>query len=149
MSISSTRYQSYGTFGDVEKCFTHIVREGETLVSLSVRFGVDTKAIIDRNKDHLDPTRLTVGDTILIPRGVTEESLHKIRAEEEEKEEKEEGGPKVTRRVHIVAEGETLDFIASLYNTEPSEIRRLNRNIFPVGERVDIRPGMNLAVIAR
>ena len=147
MSINPSLYRTYGTFGDVEKCFTHIVKKGETLVSLSVRFGIDTRMIIDRNRDHLDATRLREGDIILIPRGITEES--EARKEEEEQEEEEKRPTPKTRKVHTVQEGESLDSIASSYDTTPSDVRRLNRNIFPVGERVTLRPGMQLVVITR
>jgi len=161
--IKSSDHTSYGTFEGISSHSYHRIEEDETnLVTIAIKFGVDSAELRSLNRDKINLDELKEGDLILIPRPdvstpPTPNPL--LRLEEEEKKGvsqgmgvvvetggEEEGRGRVN---HVVEEGEELEEIAEKYGVEVAEIRQFNRSIFPSGEKIILRGGMILKIFPR
>ncbi len=97
----------------------YVVEKGDTLYSISKRFGVSVDKLIDANQ--LSTTTLSVGQKILIPTDV--EEIEKI------------------ENYYIVSPGDTLYSLANKYNTTIDQIITLNNlksTILEVGDKLII-----------
>ncbi len=98
----------------------HTVRYGESLWSISRRYGVSLTALRMANHLPWGRTRINPGMRLMIPVN-SSYYVHRARAMIEDVAYGEGNG-----RVHIVRRGETLSGIASAYGTTVSRIERLN-----------------------
>jgi N-acetylmuramoyl-L-alanine amidase len=90
----------------------YIVQKGDTYYSIGKKFGVSMKAITDANPG-VDPKRLQVGKTIVIPPPAPVAPTTVT--------------PTISGEVvYTVVSGDTLSKIASKYHTTWQEIRDLN-----------------------
>jgi len=87
---------------------THIVREGETLVSIAEQYGTSVDVLQTVNQIS-DPGMLQVGQPLLIPGGEGE----------------------VVATIHTIQVGDTLRGLAIAYHTTPMTIAKTNRLINP------------------
>lgn len=83
----------------------YIVQPGDTINRIATLFGVDADAILIRN-GIIDPNRISVGQTLVIPRGAL-----------------------IAPQSHIIGAGETLQDIAIRYNTTADAL--LQNNFIP------------------
>ena len=101
----------------------HVVASGETVETIASQYGVTAAEIIAAN-NLTDPDLIRVGDVLIIP-GVTT--------------------PASQEGVHVVREGETLGYIASLYGVTAEAIAAangiVNENLISVGQRLIIPGG--------
>jgi spore germination protein len=110
---------------------THIVRRGQNLYRISLRYGVSMRAIARAN-GIANPNRIYTGQRLYIPCRSTY--------------------PAGVRTIHIVRRGETLASIARWYGTTVRAIMRANNirnpNIIYRGQRLVI-PGKRAPAVAR
>ena len=108
----------------------YTIRRGDTVAKISRRTGVPSREIISVNK--LDPKRLRIGQTILIP-GSNTRNVQAART-----------AGAASGGVYKVRSGDTLYKIARMHNTSIKSLRaanNLNKNsILKVGQRLTI-PG--------
>ncbi len=93
------------------------VNEGDTLLSIAVRFGTDVAALIKANPD-IDPYNLRVGQRICIAERFQEPPMCP------------------TRNFYVIRSGDTLRAIAASFEVEAQEILRINPDINPRNLRV-------------
>ncbi len=95
----------------------HTVRPGESIYSIASMYGVSAGEIVDQNK--LGNNSVNIGQTIVIRKEIPTEYLY-----------------------HIIKPGESVFSISKLYNTNISDVRRIN-NLYSddlvVGNRLMIR----------
>lgn len=118
---------------------SHRVRKGDTLSSLSRRYGTTPASIAAASGRAVGET-LSIGERLTIVRGVSEPQLARSLAL---------GGPAEaaaadggTPQHHMVQSGDTLWSIASLYRTSVAALCALNR----ISPGAVIRPGTRLTV---
>jgi LysM repeat protein len=101
----------------------HVVALGETVETIASLYGVTAAEIIAAN-NLTNPNLIRVGDVLIIP-GVTT--------------------PASRQGVHVVSEGETLGYIASLYGVTAEAIAAangiVNENLISVGQTLIIPGG--------
>jgi len=106
---------------------TYVVRWGDTLFSIAVRYGTSVEAV--KSANHLTNDVIVVGQQLFIPGATSPQP----------------GSGAGTSVVHIVQPGETLSQIALLYNTTIEAIAQANgiSNIWYiyVGQQLLIPPG--------
>lgn len=113
-----------------KESLSHCVKKGETLFSISQKYGVNIDILKKlNNMSDEEVNNITVGDSIIIAQRtiVNEAKLKKIQKPE-----------KIT---HKVRKGETLSHIASLYNVSVEDICELNNikdDIISIGQRLKI-----------
>ena len=124
-----------GLAAPLRQGITHVVRPGDTLTSLAVRYGTSVEAILAAN-DLSDPNLIVVGQRLRIPLPV---------GSGEEKE--------AVPLVHVVQPGETVSALASRYGTTVAAIARANGLADPSrirsGERLLIpvaAPGLSVTL---
>ena len=93
------------------------VNEGDTLLSIAVRFGTDVEALLRTNPD-IDPYNLQVGQRICIAEKFQEPPMCP------------------TRNFYVTRSGDTIRAIAASFEVEPQEILRINPDINPRNLRV-------------
>ncbi len=95
----------------------HTVRPGESIYSIASMYGVSAGEIVDQNK--LSNNSVNIGQTLVIRKEIPTEYLY-----------------------HIIKPGESVFSISKLYNTNISDVRRIN-NLYSddlvVGNRLMIR----------
>ena len=113
----------------------YTIQAGETLYSISKKFGVTSKVITDANPG-LSATNFKSGTLIVIPRGVystADQRKQDIAAP------KERTGCKLT---HLVAKKETVYSISKLYNVTQADLIKAN----PVLKDSKLKKGMTLCI---
>lgn len=103
---------------------TYIVQRGDTLYSISKKYGVSIEDI--RNANNLTSDILTVGSTIIIPIGST--SVNNI-------------------IIYKVKRGDSLWALAREYNTTIDDIKQLNNftsNVLKIGQELQIKKNTNV-----
>lgn len=93
------------------------VNEGDTLLSIAVRFGTDVEALLRTNPD-IDPYNLQVGQRICIAEKFQEPPMCP------------------TRNFYVIRRGDTIRAIAASFEVEAEEILRINPDINPRNLRV-------------
>ena len=93
------------------------VNEGDTLLSIAVRFGTDVEALLRTNPD-IDPYNLQVGQRICIAEKFQEPPMCP------------------TRNFYVIRSGDTIRAIAASFEVESQEILRINPDINPRNLRV-------------
>ncbi len=93
------------------------VNEGDTLLSIAVRFGTDVEALLRTNPD-IDPYNLQVGQRICIAEKFQEPPMCP------------------TRNFYVIRSGDTIRAIAASFEVEAQEILRINPDINPRNLRV-------------
>ncbi|MBQ8391301.1 MAG: LysM peptidoglycan-binding domain-containing protein [Clostridia bacterium] len=93
------------------------VNEGDTLLSIAVRFGTDVEALLRTNPD-IDPYNLRVGQRICIAERFQEPPMCP------------------TRNFYVIRSGDTIRAIAASFEVEAQEILRINPDINPRNLRV-------------
>ena len=93
------------------------VNEGDTLLSIAVRFGTDVEALLRTNPD-IDPYNLQIGQRICIAEKFQEPPMCP------------------TRNFYVTRSGDTIRAIAASFEVEPQEILRINPDINPRNLRV-------------
>ena len=117
----------------------HFVTKGQTLGEIARRYGVSVSDIADANPG-LKPTRLRIGQRIVIPTGGVSAARAAVAAADERRE-------TVRRTVasgHTVRRGETLSGIADRYAVTVAQLRAWNG----LGGSSAIRAGQRLRVRA-
>lgn len=103
---------------------TYIVQRGDTLYSISKKYGVSIEDI--KNANNLTSDILTVGNTIIIPIGST--SVNNI-------------------IIYKVKRGDSLWALAREYNTTIDDIKQLNNftsNVLKIGQELQIKKNTNV-----
>lgn len=93
------------------------VNEGDTLLSIAVRFGTDVEALLRTNPD-IDPYNLQVGQRICIAEKFQEPPMCP------------------TRNFYVIRSGDTIRAIAASFEVETQEILRINPDVNPRNLRV-------------
>ena len=93
------------------------VNEGDTLLSIAVRFGTDVEALLRTNPD-IDPYNLQVGQRICIAQKFQEPPMCP------------------TRNFYVIRRGDTIRAIAASFEVEAQEILRINPDLNPRNLRV-------------
>lgn len=93
------------------------VNEGDTLLSIAVRFGTDVESLLRANPD-IDPYNLQVGQRICIAQKFQEPPMCS------------------TRNFYVIRQGDTIRAIAASFEVEAQEILRINPDINPRNLRV-------------
>lgn len=93
------------------------VNEGDTLLSIAVRFGTDVEALLRTNPD-VDPNNLQVGQRICIAERFQEPPMCS------------------TRNFYVIRSGDTIRAVAASFEVEAQEILRINPDINPRNLRV-------------
>ncbi len=93
------------------------INEGDTLLSISLRFGTDVEALLRTNPD-IDPYNLQVGQRICIAEKFQEPPMCP------------------TRNFYVIRSGDTIRAIAASFGVEAEEILRINPDINPRNLRV-------------
>lgn len=88
------------------------VNEGDTLLSIAVRFGTDVEALLRVNPD-IDPRNLQVGQRICIAEKFQEPPLCP------------------TRNFYVIRSGDTVRAIAASFGVSASELLRINPDLNP------------------
>ncbi len=96
----------------------HYVRSGESLSSISGKYGISLSQLRDLNDISRWNDKIHVGQRLLVAKAVTKQSTTETTVSKLEK-------PKIVR--HIVKSGETLAKIADMYDVNISSIQNLNR----------------------
>ena len=102
---------------------TYIVQRGDTLWSISRKFGVSVDDI--KNANNLTNEILTIGSTIIVPTGTNTNNII----------------------VYKVKRGDSLWALAREYNTTIDDIKKLNnltRNILTIGSELQIKKNTNV-----
>ncbi|MEI6090227.1 MAG: LysM peptidoglycan-binding domain-containing protein [bacterium] len=113
-----------------KESLSHCVKKGETLFSISQKYGVNIDILKKLNKmNDEEVNSIQAGDSIIIAQRTTvdEAKLKKI--------------PKPEKVTHKVRKGETLSQIASLYNVSIEDICDLNNikdDVISIGQRLKI-----------
>ena len=126
---------------DTTKFLKHVVREGETLYSITRKYGVGEDEIKNLNP-YLNERPLQLGSTLIIPKFPRRNPV----IQEEQRIIKEESKPieeSVPEGFHKVKEGETLFSIARQYETKVADLIELNKN---AGIEQGIRVGQVIQV---
>jgi membrane-bound lytic murein transglycosylase D len=112
------------------------VAKGDTIASISRKFGVDAASI--RSANQLNDGLLHPGQSLLIPRG----GPRTVVAAEQNGQVKVQNKPGATQILHTVAAGENLLRIAQRYGVTPQEVQRWNGigsdNAIKLGQRLSI-----------
>jgi peptidoglycan lytic transglycosylase D len=112
------------------------VAKGDTLATISRKFGVDAASI--RSANQLNDGLLHPGQSLLIPRG----GPRTVVAAEQDGQVKVQNKPGATQILHTVAAGENLLRIAQRYGVTPQEVQRWNGigtdNAIKLGQRLSI-----------
>ena len=121
-----------------KRYYVHEVKEGDTLYSLSVTYGVTQESIIEVN--GLVSNDLHLGSKVYVP-------FPEAKTEEAKTEDTKpaEGEPGDSEDVHIVQPGETLYSLARAYGLEQQELLDMNN----LKDHTDIKAGMTLRVKRR
>ena len=93
------------------------VNEGDTLLSIAVRFGTDVEALLRTNPD-IDPYNLQVGQRICIAEKFQEPPMCP------------------TRNFYVIRSGDTIRAIAASFEVDVEELLRINPDINPRNLRV-------------
>ncbi len=93
------------------------VNEGDTLLSIAVRFGTDVEALLRTNPD-VDPNNLQVGQRICIAERFQEPPMCS------------------TRNFYVIRSGDTIRAIAASFEVEAQEILRINPELNPRNLRI-------------
>ena len=102
---------------------TYIVQRGDTLWSISRKFGVSVDDI--KNANNLTNEILTIGSTIIVPTGTNTNNII----------------------VYKVKRGDSLWALAREYNTTIDDIKKLNNltsNILTIGSELQIKKNTNV-----
>jgi LysM repeat protein len=118
--------------------FIYTVEEGDTLISIAERFGIEIMVLIEANRERLelDPENpiIRVGDELLIPPPGTELATPTPLPE---------GLPAGTRIEYTVKSGDTLDLIAQQFNSTIESIIEENEledpNSIFIGQILTVR----------
>lgn len=116
-----------------KRYYVHEVKEGDTLYSLSVTYGVTQESIIEVN--GLVSNDLHLGSKVYVP-------FPEAKTEEAKPA---EGDSNDSEDVHIVQPGETLYSLARAYGLEQQELLDMNN----LKDHTDIKAGMTLRVKRR
>lgn len=103
----------------------YIVQRGDTLYSISRRFGVSIDDI--KNANNLTSDILTIGTTIIVPTGTSTDGNNII--------------------VYTVKRGDSLWALAREYNTTIDDIKQLNNltsNVLSIGQELQIKKNTNV-----
>lgn len=100
----------------------HVVQRGENLFRIALKYGTTVNELASLN-GLSDPTRILVGQRLLVPTTVTVEA---------------------TPQTHTVQPGETLSTIADLYQTDVDTLISLNN----LSDANQIYPGQVLVIVA-
>lgn len=106
--ISATDQPVVCPFGTVP----YNINEGDTLLSIAVRFGTSVEALLRTNPD-IDPYDLRIGQRICISQKFQEPPICP------------------TRNFYVIRQGDTLGAIAASFNVDTRDILRLNPDIDP------------------
>lgn len=104
---------------------SHVVQEGENLVSIAHRYGVTVNALRKANNLRKKSV-LRVGAKLVIPGENRPQTINKNTMTPHQKV---AVAKKVKPRVHIVKKGENLHLIAEKYKVEIAEIRNKNKSL--------------------
>jgi membrane-bound lytic murein transglycosylase D len=119
MTVSSEASTSAGSTDKVR----YIVQKGDSLWRIAERFGTTTKAIQSAN--NLSSTRLSIGQTLLVPQDLS-------------------GAEGIKTKTYTVAKGDSPYLIATSHHMKLSQFLRINR----LSPRSTIFPGQTLLVKA-
>ncbi len=116
-SSANTTAQVQDNIDKSENTTVHTVRPGESIYSIASMYGVSAGEIVDQN--NLPNNSVNIGQTLIIRKEIPTDYLY-----------------------HIIKPGESVFSISKLYNTNISELRRIN-NLYSddliVGNRLMIR----------
>ena len=121
INLASVRSGSYYPI-DGTKDIIHTVRSGESLYAIANKYGVTINQIRDMNGLSRRQNNLQIGQQLFIAK---KDPNKQIASAGETQEVKSDGIPKIVR--HKVTRGETLESLAELYKTSPSEIKEQNK----------------------
>lgn len=109
---------------DYDKFIYHFIEQGETVYSISKKYGVTTKSIISQNSISLND--LPIGLEIRIPKPQKVEIVDQISSEE--------------CKLHTVKPKETWYFLSREYKISVDELKALNpdTDILKIGQKVKI-----------
>ncbi len=107
--------------------FTHVVSSGETLWSLSQKYGVDVKTVVEMNPGIVSNI-IGLGDTLaILPQAEIEQIKRGTKSAPEYTEIVRETKQRAAKRgVHIVSAGESIFGIAQQYETSLEDLRNWN-----------------------
>ena len=114
----------------------HIVKQGETLFSISKTYHLDIKTL--RQINHLTDNEISVGQVIKVPKQETQSETDKA----EHINTKPENETTDEAVYHIVKPGETLYRIHVNYKVSISKLRKLNHlkgNYIKVGQKIRVK----------
>ncbi|MBS2967830.1 LysM peptidoglycan-binding domain-containing protein [Metabacillus sp. KIGAM252] len=126
----------------------HIVRSGETLSSISKKYGVAIDKIKEANR--LKSAVIKTGQTLVIPKAAPVKTTSTVKTPAPAKTPAKAAAPAKATTYYIVKPGNTLSAIAKLFNTSVQEIKRLNSlksDKLLVGQKLKMTEGV-LPVLA-
>lgn len=129
----------------------HHVRQGDSVETIAAQHGTTTDQIRSDNRRHFpvgEPGFLCPGHTLTVR--ATTFSGASCRRGEVKPLAREANSSKGRRRqiLYDVREGDSLETICARLRVEEAEVRRCNRQVFPVGEPGRLTPGQTLTVFA-
>ena len=126
-TTDATAVENPGVEREPGEAVLYFIESGDTLSAIANRYSVSTDALIDANSD-IDTTTLRIGQELVVPpigTGLAPDALTP------------EPTPEIVERPlgepqeHTVTEGDSLVFLAQIYQTTPDAIEAANPGLDP------------------